>query len=116
MRVRLLWSSAIALLFLSFLLTSYYASAQQAKRISGNVTDSLGKGIPNVTVSEKGTKNSTATNTDGSFVFGVTGTQPTLVFTSIGYTSQEIAVGSETTINVRLVQSSASLGEVVVVG
>lgn len=79
--------------------------------LSGENSD----GIPGVSVVVKGTPNGTTTNTEGEFSIDA-GTGNTLVFSFIGYESQEVAVGNKTNIEVRLKESIASLDEVVVVG
>lgn len=83
--------------------------------ITGMVTDSAGKGIPNVTITEGGTKNSTASNSDGSFTISVTSYKATLVFSSVGYATKQVS-GVQRVMNVPLQQVNASLGEVVVIG
>ena len=90
--------------------------AQTNKTISGIVTDSAGIGVPNITVTEKGANNATTTGSDGNYTLRVAGNNPTLVFTSVGYEPQELAVGAQSVLNVRLRQSIQGLGEVVVVG
>lgn len=104
------------LLLLFFHLINSTVSAQSTRKITGAVTDSVGLGIPNVSVTERGTKNATGTNTDGSFVINVSGTQPALVFSSVGYEQKEVAVGSQATVRIQLRQTNQALGEVVVIG
>ncbi|PQA56921.1 SusC/RagA family TonB-linked outer membrane protein [Siphonobacter curvatus] len=98
-----------------------YASAKTSRQaiiITGKVTDGNGQGIPGTSVSLKGTTLGTNTDTDGNFRLQIPeGTSsPTLVFSYVGYATQEIAVGSQTTINVQLKDDSRALSEVVVVG
>ena len=104
-----------SIIFLFIVLTPFGVFAQ-AKKISGVVTDSTGKGIPSVTVTEKGTLNSTATRNDGSFTINVPSGNPVLVFSSVGYSNREVAVGNETNLSVTLNVSVANVGAVVVVG
>lgn len=87
----------------------------QNKKITGAVTDSSGRGIPSVTVTEKGTQHAAVTNSDGSFTLTVSN-NATLVFSSVGYVDKEVAVDHESSINVVLNSSVTNLGEVVVVG
>ncbi len=101
------------LLLLLFLPVILFA---QSKKISGTVTDSTGRGIPSVTVTERGTKNSAATTSDGAFIVTVSNANATLIFSSVGYADKEVDVNSETTFNVVLTTSVANLGDVVVVG
>lgn len=84
--------------------------------ITGRVTDEEGQPLPGVNVLEKGTTNGTTTNADGVFNLIVNGENAILVFSFIGYTTQEVPVGSQTTIDVTLQPDILSLEEVVVVG
>lgn len=99
-------------LALVFCLLNMQAYAQTT--VSGKVTDTKGAGLPGATVIEKGTTNGTSTSTDGSFSLSVK-SGATLVFSFVGYATQEIAVGAQTVINVTM-NDDKSLEEVVVVG
>jgi TonB-linked SusC/RagA family outer membrane protein len=87
-----------------------------AVTVSGQVTSQEGEPLPGVSVLEKGTTNGTVTDTDGNYTFSVTNENVTLVFSFIGYTSQEIALGGRSRVDVSMVEDVVSLGEVVVVG
>ena len=92
------------------------AVAPQNVPVSGRVTDAKGEGLPGVTVLVKGTTLGTSTGADGSFSLSVP-ENSTLVFSSIGYKNQEIAVtGATSSIAIRLSDDQQSLNEVVVVG
>lgn len=117
MRLRLLTRGlGYILLLLFFQFMSQSASAQNLRKITGIVTDSIGKGIPNVTVTEQGTTRATATSTDGSFVIGVSGPEAVLSFTSVGFTAAQVTVGNQTDLSVRLQNLNTALSEVVVIG
>src|SRR5262245_26581828 len=74
----------------------------QNNTVSGKVTDqSNGNGLPGVTVSGKGSSAATQTSNDGSFSINVPNSVTILVFTSIGYASQEATI-SGNTVNVSL--------------
>src|SRR5688572_969566 len=90
-------------------------SFAQAQEIKGRVTDSRdGSPLSNVSVSVKGTKTGTTTDTDGRFTINAS-TGATLIFSSVGFTEQEIAVtGSD--LNVSLELAQRNLQEVVVTG
>ena len=90
------------------------AAVQQSKKVSGVVTDAMGPVI-GATIMEKGTSNGTVTDLDGNFTLDV---QPgaVLVISYIGYTTQEIPVGNQSTFSVTLSEDSDVLDEVVVVG
>ncbi|MFN8888984.1 MAG: carboxypeptidase-like regulatory domain-containing protein, partial [Cyclobacteriaceae bacterium] len=92
------------------------ASAFAQQSVSGKVTSSDdGSAIPGVNILEKGTSNGTVTDADGNFTISV-GANATLVFSFVGYTPQEAAVGAQTTLNVTLQSDVTALSEVVVVG
>ncbi|AUD04606.1 SusC/RagA family TonB-linked outer membrane protein [Spirosoma pollinicola] len=85
-------------------------------RITGKVTDGPSSvGLPGITVQVKGTSTGTVTDATGAYSLQADD-NATLVFSSIGYTSVEIAVGGRTVINVPLAEDTKSLAEVVVVG
>ena len=83
--------------------------------ITGRITDEKGTGIPGVTVLVKGTSNGTQTDADGRYSIAAPA-DATLVFSFVGYTSQEAAVGGRTSIDSQLKVSAQGLSEVVVVG
>ena len=88
----------------------------QGRTVTGKVTSADdGSGLPGVNVVEKGTSNGAVTDVDGNFSLNV-GENGTLVFSFVGYTTQEITVGNQTTINVSLQPDVTALQEVVVIG
>ena len=88
----------------------------QDKTVSGTVTSAEEGALPGVNVLLKGTSTGTVTDVDGNYRLTIPEGEATLVFSSIGYTSQEIVVGNQTTINVTLQTDVQSLNEVVVIG
>ena len=97
-----------------FLLLTCQAYAQTT--VSGRVTAADdGSGLPGVNVLEKGTQNGTVTNADGSYTITV-GSNATLVFSFVGYITSEVAVGTQSTIDIALQSDVTALTEVVVVG
>ena len=84
-------------------------------RVTGVVKDDTGYGVIGASVMEKGTQNGAVTDLDGKYEIRV---KPgaTLVFSSIGYATQEIAVGNRSVIDVLLELDTELLDEVVVVG
>ncbi|WP_232735188.1 TonB-dependent receptor [Flavobacterium sp. 5] len=92
------------------------AKQVQAAKISGIVTDVKGIPLPGCTIQEKGTKNAASTDFDGKYFIDVTSKQSILVFSFLGFKSQEIAIGDRSKINVSLVEESNILNEIVVVG
>ena len=90
-------------------------AVQQAKKVSGNVSDAEGP-IIGASVVEKGNpSNGTVTDLDGNFTLNV---KPgaIVVITYIGYQKQEIAVGNQSNIKVTMKTDDKTLDEVVVVG
>ncbi|MDF7815652.1 SusC/RagA family TonB-linked outer membrane protein [Hymenobacter sp. YC55] len=85
----------------------------QTKTVSGKVTDSKGGALPGVTVIVQGTQQGLSTNADGGYSIGVPD-NATLVFSSIGYDSKTVVVGSQSVIDVSLTESAQTLNEVVV--
>ena len=101
--------------FVTFMLAILATAALFAQnKVSGIVTDDIGPVI-GASIMEKGTQNGAITDLDGHYEITV---KPgaTLVFSSIGYATQEIAVGSQKVINVILSEDAEFLDEVVVVG
>ncbi|MBC7744803.1 MAG: SusC/RagA family TonB-linked outer membrane protein [Flavobacterium sp.] len=89
----------------------------QNKTISGTVTDSKDKQpLIGVSVAVKGTPTGTSTGADGTYRLTVPEATTTLVFSYLGYNSQDVNIAGSTTVNVLLEGSSTSLSEVVVVG
>ncbi len=83
--------------------------------VKGKVTDDGGEAIPGVSVTVKGTQRGTITNVDGTYSVNAAG-NATLVFSFLGYVSQEVPVNNRSTINVSLKTDTKALEEVVVVG
>ncbi|MDN5204266.1 TonB-dependent receptor [Fulvivirgaceae bacterium BMA10] len=89
---------------------------QQDKTISGNVTDENGNGLPGVSVLIKDTTIGTVTDLDGKYQINVPDDNAILKFSYVGYIPQEIIVGANSVINVRLEPDLAYLQEIVVTG
>jgi TonB-linked SusC/RagA family outer membrane protein len=82
--------------------------------ISGKVTDTGGNPMPGVNILEKGTSNGTVTNLDGNYNITLTTANPILVFSFLGFITEEIEVGEQTAINLTLLEDVMDIGEVVV--
>lgn len=87
-----------------------------ALQVTGTVLDSESRPLPGASVIEKGTSNGTTTDADGRFSLSVSEDNAVLVFSFIGYTSQEVAVNGRSIIEVLMAEDVKSLQEVVVVG
>jgi Outer membrane receptor proteins, mostly Fe transport len=95
---------------------SFTVLQAQEKAVSGTVTDANdGMGIPGVSVVVKGTTVGTTTDIDGNYMLNVDANS-TLVYSFVGYKTQEILVGEQTQINVVLSVETENLSEVVVIG
>ncbi len=85
--------------------------------VTGKITDAeSGEGLPGVSVVVKGTTKGTITDLDGAFSIGVPDGSAVLVFSFVGYASQEIIVGNNSVINISLSTDLQTLNEMVVVG
>lgn len=87
----------------------------RAARISGTVVDEQNQPIPGVNVVEKQTRRGTVTDASGKFMIEVN-PGATLVFSSVGFTTQEVTVGSQPTLTITLKEDVNQLSEVVAVG
>ncbi|UII76475.1 SusC/RagA family TonB-linked outer membrane protein [Flagellimonas sp. HMM57] len=83
--------------------------------ISGTITDASGLALPGASIVEKGTTNGTQSDFDGNFTINV-GADAVLVISYVGFLSQEITVGNNSTINVALQEDANQLDEVVITG
>lgn len=92
------------------------SSSAAVLSISGRITDDAGAGVPGASVSLKGTTTGTATDAEGRFALTVPDGNGTLIISSIGYVTEEIAINNRSTIDVTLAADIKSLTEVVVVG
>jgi TonB-linked SusC/RagA family outer membrane protein len=88
---------------------------QQTKLVRGTVVDKQGEPIIGANISAKGTTNGTITDINGEFSLNVS-SNSTLVISYLGYLTQEILVGNNTTFNIALVEDTKTLDEVVVIG
>ncbi|MWB92773.1 SusC/RagA family TonB-linked outer membrane protein [Flavobacterium sp. GA093] len=104
----------VFLFFLNFLLgNTMYA---QSTAIEGKITDVTGLSLPGVNILEKGTKNGTSTDFEGSFKINVSSSKAILVISYLGFQTQEVSVAGKSKVNVTLSEASNALNEVVVVG
>ncbi|SDL02585.1 Ca-activated chloride channel family protein [Catalinimonas alkaloidigena] len=102
-------------LIVGWLLLAPHAFAQ-TRQITGHVTDGDAQSaIPGVNVLEKGTANGIITDVNGHYTLSVTA-NATLVFSAVGYMTQEIAIQKDSVLDVQLAVDVKALNEVVVVG
>ena len=105
--------SQCVLLALFFSISAVWA---QTFSVSGIVTDGTQAPMPGVTVSVKGDKIGAVTDVNGRYNISVPDRSSVLVFSFIGFTTQEIKVGSKKQINVELQEDAMMLDEVVAIG
>ena len=108
----------IGIKFLTFciLMTHLAVFAQNGISVSGTVIDEGGQPLPGASIIIKGTTTGTQTDFDGLYVLNDVPSDGTLVISYIGYSSQEVLVNGQSTIDISLSEDSQTLDEVVVVG
>lgn len=101
---------------LAFLVTTAGALQAQELQVQGKVTDATGEGLIGASVQVKGTTLGVITDIDGNYKLNGVGKDATLIFSYVGFQSQEVAVKGRTVIDVLLQDDQQLLEEVVVVG
>lgn len=101
---------------LVFIAAMFSTAFYEPVLVTGKVTDETGAALAGVSITEKGQKNGTATDANGSFSIKVASAKSTLLFQYVGYETQEVKLNSRQTITVALKVSIQKLEEVVVVG
>ncbi|GAB2542144.1 TonB-dependent receptor [Spirosoma aerophilum] len=96
------------------LLASAGAFAQT--KVSGKVVDAQGLALPGVSIVVKGTTTGTVSAAQGDYTLSLARGNETLVFSYIGFLSQEVAVNNRSSINITLASDDKMLNEVIVVG
>ncbi len=91
-----------------------FTTLGQQRTIRGNVTAETGTPLPGASVSIKGTSVGTITDTNGDYSLEISQDAEIIVFSFIGYTSAEVAIGSQDVINYQLTPDITQLQEVVV--
>lgn len=94
---------------------SQFAGGQEIT-VTGTVAESSGSSLPGVNIVIKGTSTGTITNVDGNYSITVPDENSILMFSFVGYLSQEVTVGNQTTIDVTLEAEVHGLDEIVVIG
>jgi len=90
--------------------------AQNAINIRGVVSDVSGASLPGVNIVVKGTFQGVVSDLNGNYQINVPGNDAVLVFSYIGYTTTEVAVGNRREINVTLEEEEKEIEEIVVIG
>ncbi len=84
--------------------------------ITGSAVDKNGNSLPGASIIEKGTSNGTETDFDGNFKISVENDDSILVIQYLGYTKKEVAVKNKNNLKIVLLEDTASLDEIVVIG
>ncbi|MCF0060390.1 TonB-dependent receptor [Dyadobacter chenwenxiniae] len=103
------------MLLLQLFLFSAAQLVAQNTAIKGKVSDEQGQALPGVSILVKGTNTGTVSDVEGAFSLDATASQ-TLVFSYIGYHTQEVPINNRTTVDITMATDVKSLTEVVVVG
>lgn len=103
------------MLVLGFLLALAYPVAAQDNPVTGKVTDQDGAALPGVNILIKGSTSGTTTDVEGKYALQVPA-GGTLVFSFIGYATQEVVTDGRTTMDVVMAADMTALTEVVVIG
>lgn len=102
--------------FLSSFLSCSISFFSQGTVLSGTVTDITEEGLPGVSIMVKGTTVGTITDISGKYSLMVPNERSVLIFSYIGYVTQEIIPGKQTVLNLILTEDTKELSEIVVVG
>jgi TonB-linked SusC/RagA family outer membrane protein len=113
MMIKRVYKNLKSTMLLFLWLVCSVAVLAQERQIAGTVKDANGAGLPGVSVVVKGTTLGTTTNAEGRYSLQA-GNNATLVFSFIGYVTQEAAVGSRASVDIVLAEDVLQLGEVVV--
>lgn len=89
----------------------------QKQTVTGIITDATSNSaLPGVNVIEKGTTNGTVTDANGAYTIVIAGPSSILEFSYVGYLSESVKVGDNTSFNISLVEDVTQLEQVVVIG
>jgi TonB-linked SusC/RagA family outer membrane protein len=102
-------------LFLLCLSLSSFVLAQ-SRNVTGTVVDEKGTTLPGASITVKGTSKTTGTNVDGKFSIELPDNANTLVISFIGMETQEVVVGKNNTVSVKLISTATAMADVVVIG
>ena len=115
MNLKLCFKTLRVFLFCTLLIFFTANAFSQSKKVSGKVVDETGNGIANVTVMVKSTKAATQTDTAGNYSIDAA-EKSILVFSSVGFTTNEASTNGKKLVNVTLITQADRLNDVVVVG
>ena len=103
------------LILMLLLVGAFHSTVHAQNLVTGTITDSSGRPLSGVSVQKKNTKTGTVTNAQGVYSINAAATD-VLVFSYVGYQSQQVPVANKTTLDISLSSTSAQLTDVVVIG
>ena len=110
------YQSLRSFLLLAIVMLGSFSSFAQDRKVTGKVSGTDSQGIPGVSILVKGTNTGATTDVNGAFSVTVKSGSAVLNISAVGYKSQSITVGSQSTINVTLAEDNSQLDEVIVTG
>ena len=110
------YQSLRSFLLLAIVMLGSFSSFAQDRKVTGKVSGTDSQGIPGVSILVKGTNTGATTDVNGAFSVTVKSATAVLNITAVGYKSQSITVGSQSSINVTLAEDNSQLDEVIVTG
>lgn len=111
MNSKILRKFSLSLIVLLLLSTITFA---QNRKVTGKITDADGSPLPGVNVARRGEPSNVSSNADGIYTIQVTSDQDVLVFSYVGYIRQQVPVGTQTKIDVKLLVDQTALEEVII--
>ena len=110
------YQSLRSFLLLAIVMLGSFSSFAQDRKVSGKVSGTDSQGIPGVSILVKGTNTGATTDVNGAFSITVKSATAVLNISAVGYKSQSITVGSQSSVNVTLAEDNSQLDEVIVTG
>ncbi len=108
--------SLLGIIVGGFVILPGAVSAQASRQVTGRVTDSTGASLRGVSVGIRGSKRGAVTDSTGYFSLSVPSGNVTLTFSILDFQDKEVALGSQSQLNVSMSGGAKDLGEVVVIG
>ncbi|MDI9882038.1 SusC/RagA family TonB-linked outer membrane protein [Flectobacillus longus] len=114
--IKNLFGPSTKFLLCLIMMLSTFATFAQDRKITGTILDEQGAALPGANIQVKGTSKGVSADANGKYSISVPANASTLVFTFIGYATQEVEIKNQSVIDLKLVSDTKSLQEVVVVG
>lgn len=111
-----MWKNITTLVAFLLLFCATTLFAQQRNTLSGTITDKKGESVPGASVTVKGTATGTVSDSEGKYSINVPDKDAVVVFSYVGFVTQEIKVGNKTVVDVTMEEATSEIQEVVVVG